>query len=199
MCPDDGHAGDSAVGDPHLGAVDDPVGSVPSGRGLHRARVGSGVGFGEPETADDLAARHRGQPLLLLFLGSEGPDRIHGERALDRNEAAHAGVAGLQLATGQSVADGAGSGGAVAVEVHSEQAHCPHLLGKLHGDGSLGEPVGNIGQHPIGDERAHGVANKTLLVVENGVDLEKVPSVLASRLDPSAHLARLPLPVPCTI
>ena len=48
--------GDRAVRDPHLRAVQDPVGAVALRGRAHRARVGARVGLGEPEAAD------RGRP-----------------------------------------------------------------------------------------------------------------------------------------
>ena len=60
--PDDGDVGDRAVGDPHLRAVEHPVGAVEAGAGAHRGRVGAGVGLGQPEAADRLAGGHPRQP-----------------------------------------------------------------------------------------------------------------------------------------
>ena len=57
--PDDRDVGDRAVRDPHLRAVQDPVGAVaPRGR-AHRARVGARVRLGQPEAADRVALVHR--------------------------------------------------------------------------------------------------------------------------------------------
>ena len=56
--PDDRDVGDRAVGDPHLGAVQDPVVAVASRARAHRAGVGAGVRLGQAEAADRLAGRH---------------------------------------------------------------------------------------------------------------------------------------------
>ena len=85
---------------------------------LARVRMPAGLepksGLGQPEAADRLAGRHPRQPGLLLLLAAELPDREHGQRALHRHHAAHAGVAGLQLQAGQPVRDGVGARAAVA-------------------------------------------------------------------------------------
>ena len=80
------------------------------------------IRLGEAEAADRLAGRHPGQPLLLLLLRAVLPDREHGQRALDRDQAAQAGVGGLQLPAGDAVGDRAHPGAAVTGQVHAEQA-----------------------------------------------------------------------------
>ena len=54
--PDDRDVGDRAVRDPHLGAVEDPVGPVAPCVRPHRARVGAGIRLGQAEAADHLTA-----------------------------------------------------------------------------------------------------------------------------------------------
>ena len=95
--PDDRDVGDRAVRDPHLRAVQDPVRAVAARVCPHRARVGAGIGLGQAEAADHVSRVHRRQPPLLLLLGAPAPDREHRERPLDRDGAADAGVAGLEL------------------------------------------------------------------------------------------------------
>ena len=68
--PDHRHVGDRRVGDPHLAAVEHPVGAVAAGPGRHVGRVGAVVGLGQAEAADQLAGRHARQPSLLLLLAS---------------------------------------------------------------------------------------------------------------------------------
>jgi len=127
-------------------------------------RVGAEVRLGQAEAADGFAARHPRQPLLLLIFAAVLPDREHGQRALDRHEAAESGVAGLQLHAGQAVGDSSGARAAVSLQVHAEQAKLPdlgrHLLGK---DAPL-EPVVDARQHARAHEVADGVADQALLV-----------------------------------
>src|SRR5690606_28717984 len=105
--PDDRHVRDRAVGDPHLGTVEDPVaGGVALGVGAHAAGIGAVVGFGEPEAADRFARRHAGQPFGLLLGGAVLPDGEHGQRALHRYERPDARVAGFQFSAGDAVGDG---------------------------------------------------------------------------------------------
>ena len=93
--PDHGDIGDGAVGDPHLPAVEDPVVAVTPGARPHRARVGAGVGLGQPEAPDRLAGGHARQPFLLLLLASPAPDAVHRQRTLHRDQRAHARVGRL--------------------------------------------------------------------------------------------------------
>jgi hypothetical protein len=74
------------------------------------SRVGAGVGLRQAEAADRLARVHRRQPALLLLLRAPLPDREHRERALDRDEAADARVAGLELHAREAVHDRARPG-----------------------------------------------------------------------------------------
>ena len=67
--------GDAAVGDPRLGAGDDPVVAVPHGLGAQRGGVGAGGGLGEAVGAEQPAAEHRGQVLGLLLLGAVAGER----------------------------------------------------------------------------------------------------------------------------
>ncbi len=69
--------------------------------------------LGQAEAADQLAARHRRQPLLALFLAAIGVDRVHAQRALHRDETAQAGIAALQLLADQAIADRAEATAAV--------------------------------------------------------------------------------------
>ena len=107
--------------------------SSPSRRARVRidAGVGAVVGLGEAEAADRLARRHPRQPLLLLLLGAEPPDREHREAALHRHQRADAGVARLELEAGQAVVDRRHARAAVALEVHAEQADLAELAGEL--------------------------------------------------------------------
>src|SRR5215216_1599808 len=172
--PDHGHIRDAAIGDPHLGPVEHPVAALLAGAGAHPGRVGAEVGLGQAEAADHLAGGHGRQPAPLLLLGAVAPDRVHGQGALDRDEAAGPGVAGLQLQAGQAVADGVGAGAAVALQVHAEQAQVAELLGQLAGQLAALEPAGDLGQHPVGDEAAGGVADQPLLLRQLPVQVEEV-------------------------
>ena len=143
----------------------------------HRPRIGARVGLGQPEAADHLAGVHPRQPVLLLLLRPPPPDREHGEGALDRDGAADPRVTGLELEAGQAVRDRARTGQAIALQVHPEEAELRKLLDHLAGQDALLEPVADLGHDLLADELPHRVADRLLLVVEQGVDREEVERV----------------------
>src|SRR2546426_10233312 len=73
--PDDRQVGDVPVGDPALGAADDPVVAVATGASRHAGRVGAELGLRQPEAADHLALRHRRGAAPLLPLRALAPGR----------------------------------------------------------------------------------------------------------------------------
>ena len=86
---DDVHVGDAAVGDPGLGAVDDPLvlGLVVDGPGAEGGDVGAGVGLGDAEGGRlELlrGAEALGAPLHELFGGAVGGDPGQAQRASRR-------------------------------------------------------------------------------------------------------------------
>ena len=135
------------------------------------------VRLGQPEAADGLTRRHPGQPFLLLFRGAVFPDREHGQRALDRDQAAQPGVGRFQLPAGDPVGDGAHPRAAVAGQVHAEQAQLAELGGQLTGQRAGLEPVGDVRHHPLGRERPHGVADQHLIGAQLLVDAQQVDIV----------------------
>ena len=154
--------------------------SPPSRRALraHRAGVGAGVGLGQPEAADRLARVHPRQPALLLLLGAPAPDREHRQRALHRDEAADARVAGLELEAGQAVGDRARARAAVALEVHAEAGpSVPSSCASSRGRIPCSNHSPTSGRNRSRTNCAHGVADRALLVGEQGVDAEEVARV----------------------
>src|ERR1700730_5095274 len=91
-------------------------------------------------------------------------NREHAERALDRDEAAQPAVAPLQLLAGQAIHDVAHSRGAVAVQVHTEDAEACELGHDLHGEGRPLVVVGDDGKESLVDEAAHRRADESLLL-----------------------------------
>jgi hypothetical protein len=92
------------------------------GHGLHVAGVTTAVRLGEAKAAQLLAPGHRRQPLFFLLLGAELVDGRHRQGSLHRNEGAPRAVNGFNLVADKPVAHRAGTGAAVAVEVHAEEA-----------------------------------------------------------------------------
>ena len=154
--------------------------SEPSRFAVVRIEPGSEPASGSVSPKQPIASPgvHRRQPALLLLLGAPLPDREHRERALHRDEAADAGVAGLELLAGEAVHDRARARQAVALEVHPEEAE----LRRARRSSSRGRsPCSNhsptYGRTRSRDELAHGVADRALLVVEEGVEREEVARV----------------------
>ena len=77
----------------------------------------------------------------------------------------------------EAVGDGARAGQAVAVEVHAEETELRELLDHLAREDPLLEPVADLRQDLLADELPHRVADRLLLVVEQGVDREEVERV----------------------
>src|SRR5262249_45023751 len=113
---------DAAVGDPALGAVQDPFAAALDRGRSHAGWVGPEVGLRKSEAADELATRHLGQEALFLLVAAIGVDGPHGQRALHRREAANAGIAALQLLNHEPVGDRVHARAAVAFEVRAERA-----------------------------------------------------------------------------
>ena len=61
--------------------------------------------------------------------------------------------------------------------MHAEEAELAELRHQLAREDPLLEPVADVGQHLLADEGAHRVADRPLLVVEEGVDPEEVERV----------------------
>ena len=68
-----------AVGDERLGAVDDPAAVDALGARADGGDVGAGVGLGDRERRDLLAADRGREPALLLRLGAERRERRRGD------------------------------------------------------------------------------------------------------------------------
>ncbi|CAB4852643.1 unannotated protein [freshwater metagenome] len=142
--------------------------------GAHARGVGPEVGFGQAEAAERLAGSHAGEPLVLLGLGAEGMDAIHRQRTGDTHEGAEPGVARLELETGQPVGHRAGAGATVALEMHTEDAEFSELARKFTcRDGAGLEPAADMWRDAVLDPRAHHVADRALLLAQEGVEVEE--------------------------
>ena len=108
---------------------------APSRRARVRMPPGSEPWSGSVSPKQPMAspAAIRGSHSLLLLLGAEAVDRVHGQAALHRHHRAHAGVARLDLQAGHAVGRRVQAGTAVALEVHAEHAELAELLGQLAG------------------------------------------------------------------
>ena len=71
--------------------------------------------------------------------------------------------------------------------MHPEEAELAELGDQLARQDSLLEPVADVGQDVLAHEGADGVADRLLLVVEEGVDREEVERVERGRLLGHGH------------
>ena len=157
--PHDRDVGDRTVGDPHLRAVEDPVGAVAPCGGAHARRVGPEVRLGQPEASDDVTGGHRGQPLVALFLTAPAVDREHRQRPLHRHEAAQTAVDRLEFLAHQPVGDGRRAAAAVALQMHAQQAELAQVGCQLANRHLTGfEPVGDMRPQPLLAESVHRLA-----------------------------------------
>src|ERR1044072_2653320 len=141
----------------------------------HAAGVGSEVGLGEPEAADQLALRQLRQVLHALRLAAVLVDRVHDERALHRGERTQAGVAALELLDREPVRRGRHA--RAAVLLRQRRAEEPHF-GDL-GDHVLREVgllVRLLDDRQVArlDPAAHVVADLDLLLLEQRIDLVEI-------------------------
>src|SRR5712691_8746758 len=87
-CPDDGDIRYAAIGNPHLGTIQNIAVAISSRRGTHTAGVATGIRLGQAKTPYYFTLSHLWQPPLLLFFRTKSGDGKHGERALNRDERA---------------------------------------------------------------------------------------------------------------
>ena len=176
--PDDGDVGQVAVGDPHLAAGDQPVVAVAHCAGLHVGRVGTAVRFGQTEAADHLAGGHVRQPAQALFFAAEGVDRMHAQRTLHAHEAANAGIATLQFLADQTVANRVEAATAVLLgQGGAQQAELGDLRHQFMGEAALVESVADDRDHALVGEPRHRVLDSTLLIGQQGTDVEQVEGI----------------------
>src|SRR5437660_588913 len=84
--PDDGQVRDTAIGDPHLRAVQDISVAITACSGSHTRGVATGIRFSQSKAANHFAAGHARQPTLLLLLRAKRRDWEHSERTLHRDK-----------------------------------------------------------------------------------------------------------------
>ena len=173
--PDHEHVGDRRVADPHFRA-DQPIAAIdffrPRG---HAARIGAGVRLGEPETADELAARKAGQIFALLVGVAIGVDRIHDERRLHAHHRAEARVDPLDLARHEAISDIARAGAAEFLrQRHPEQALFAHQPEELRVGLLLEIGLLDPRREFARGEVARRVADHPLVLGELGLDEQRI-------------------------
>ncbi len=109
---DDVEGRDPGVGDPVLGAVDDPLVAVEVGAGDHAGGVGAGAGLGEAEGGDGFAGGAGGEDAVLEFVGAEELDR-EGAELLGHEHEGGGAVGFGEFLDGDVEHEGDGAGAAV--------------------------------------------------------------------------------------
>ena len=185
--PDDGNICDGAVGDPHLGAVEQVAVVGGFGSRHHAAGVRAVVGLSEAETADEFALRHTRQVALLLRLAAEGVDRVHAQRALHRDEAANRRVAALDLLADESVGDVAHTGTAVAVEVAAQHSHRAEFGYQFGGKACFAVRLLDDGDDLRLGPVAHQVAYHHLFFVEEALYVIEIDAHVSGHVCPWSY------------
>ena len=117
-----------AVADELLGAVDHPLAVAQFGAGAQVVRFGTGLGFGQAEAADGLAAGQIRQPGLFLFFAAVVEHRAAAHRVVDAHQRAGGTVAGGDFFHRQGVGDVVDIGAAPFLgHHHAQQAQLAHL------------------------------------------------------------------------
>ena len=101
-------------------------------------------------------------------------DRVHRERTLHGDQAAHPAVAGFELHAGDAVRGLAGARATVALQVHAQQPELTDGRSEVRREIRLLEPFAHARRDAGGDERANGVPNHPLLIREETVESEEV-------------------------
>ena len=170
--------------------VPETIQSSPSRRARVRIAPGSLPASGSVSPKHPIAspAAIRGSHSCRCSSRAEGVDRVHRERTLHGDEAAEAAVAGLELETREAVHRGAGPRAPVPVEVHPEEAERAQLLRELApGEHRALVPVVDLGKDPVGHPLARGVADRALLVGEQGVDADQIERLGGRDLRTGGH------------
>src|SRR5581483_642874 len=155
------------VRDEGLAAVDHPAVAVAHRARLRAARVGAGLGLGEAEGPELLAAEQLGQVALPLLVGAEVDEGRDAQADRGLQGDGQRGVAAGDLLQGEAVGDEVAAGTAHALgEGQGEEAEPGHA-----GDQVVGELAGLVVVGGPGDDLALGevaaeVADGALLVAE---------------------------------
>src|SRR4051812_1202101 len=153
--------------DPHLRPVDLPA-AVAFGRPRPLVGgVGPGVGLGQAEAAEPLAAAQLRQVVLLLLLGAPAQDRAADERRLHADHRAHRAVDGADLLDHQPVGDVVQARAAVIPrDDRPEIALFGDLLGEIDVEMVLACVLVGPRAHDLVGELPRGLADQLLLVGE---------------------------------
>ena len=129
--PDDRHVGQTAVGDPCFGPIQDKTAALFAGDRPQPAWVRTKVRLCQTEAANGVTRLQTRQPLLLLFPAAEGVDGVHHQPTLHRNEAPQPAVTSLEFLHDQPVGDAVQTRAVVTFEIGSEITQLAHRLDQM--------------------------------------------------------------------
>mmetsp|Transcript_34394 Transcript_34394/g.106254 ORF Transcript_34394/g.106254 Transcript_34394/m.106254 type:complete len:422 (-) Transcript_34394:21-1286(-) len=155
--------GDATVGDPHLGAVDDPLVALLLGGRLEARDVGPGGGLRDAVGGLDRGLGAAAEVLLLLRVGARDEDRRLGEAVgLDGGRDAGARPRDLLLDDDAVHARGADAAARLG-DVHVDEAELPRLLEDVLRVLHRLVVLGGGRLHHVGGELVRGLLDLALL------------------------------------
>jgi hypothetical protein len=137
-----------AVGDPHLGAIDDVVATVDLGGRLERRDVGAAAGLADAEAGHDVAGDRGGQVLLAQNVAAEAREGGRGHVGLHTDGHRHAAAIALAQRFGHHhrVAEVEPAAAELLGVLQAQQAEIAELLEQFVARELLGG-------FPLGDKR----------------------------------------------
>ena len=173
----------AAVGQPHLGAVDEVLVAVALRLGADRGHVAAGVGLAQRVGAADLARRHPWEQPVLLGIGAErldqeAPHEVRVQEAAD----AHPAVGQLldDLGVGQDVEP---EPAVLRGHGDAEQPELLHPLDELDGVLVVGVVAAGVGDDLLVAELSH---DRQQLLADLGVLVGRIRRVRHGRLSSCA-------------
>ena len=135
----------AAVRDPLLRAAQPPAVAVGHGRRAQRPGVGSRVGLGEREGADDPAGSEVGDEPPLLLVGAEREDRQRGGARVHGDGDADARIGARELLEHEDVREEVGAGASELLgHADAHQPELAQLREHLPREGVLAVPAGRV-------------------------------------------------------
>ena len=178
----DDDVGDHAVGRPQLGAVELVAALDGLGGRRHARGVGADVGLGQQE-GRDVGARHARQPLALLLVGAEHPQRLgDADRLVRGDQRAERGVPGADHRQRAVVVDLREPEAAVLLgDLHPHRADPLEPLDDLVGDLrlALDQQRVDLVLEELAERREEALALLGRLGVEPRLRVDQVQPVVA--------------------
>src|SRR5665811_2217950 len=137
------------------------------------------VGCGQAKASDRLSRSHLREPMVLLLLTAEPPDRVHRKGTLDGHERADSRVGRFQFEAGEPVVDSRHPCAPVTRQVHPQQPQFAELSGQSAdvGKGRFLEPLSDVRRDRGVAESSYDITNISLVGGELVVEPERVERV----------------------